>query len=88
MLRVSRRFDQHIDQSLPCEHTYLMGAVRKITVNVPADVLDEATRITGKGVTATVIEGLTELRRRDMRSALRRLKGKVRFSLDLEATRR
>jgi hypothetical protein len=66
----------------------MMGAVRKITVNVPVEVLDAATRITGKGVTATVIEGLTELRKREMRSALRRLKGKVRFELDLEQTRR
>lgn len=65
-----------------------MGAVRKITVNVPAEVLDEATRITGKGVTDTVIEGLTELRRRRMRSALRALRGKVRFELDLARTRR
>jgi hypothetical protein len=65
-----------------------MGAVRKITINVPADVLDDATRITGKGVTATVIEGLAEIRQREMRSALRRLKGKVRFELDLTKTRR
>ena len=63
-------------------------ATRKITVNVPVDVLDDATRATGKGVTATVIEGLTELRKREMRSALRRLKGKVRFDLDLDETRR
>lgn len=62
--------------------------VRKITVNVPSDILDEATHATGKGVTATVVEGLIELRKREMRSALRRLKGKVRFSLDLERTRR
>lgn len=65
-----------------------MSAVRKITVVVPADVLEEATRVTGKGVTATVIEGLDELRKREQRSALRRLKGKVRFELDLEETRR
>jgi len=65
-----------------------MGALRKITVNVPSDVLDAATRITGKGVTATVVEGLAELRRREMRSALRGLKGRVRFQLDLEETRR
>ncbi len=64
-----------------------MGAVRKITVNVPADILDAATRVTGKGVTATVIEGLAELRKREMRTALRRLKGKVRFSLDLDESR-
>lgn len=65
-----------------------MSAVRKITVNIPAGVLEAATRITGKGVTATVLEGLAELRKREMRSALRRLKGKVRFELDLDATRR
>ena len=65
-----------------------MSAVRKITVNIPAEVLDAATRITGKGVTATVLEGLAELRKREMRSALRQLKGKVRFDLDLDATRR
>lgn len=61
--------------------------MRKITVNVPADVLDEATRVTGRGVTATVIEGLEELRKKGMRTALRRLKGRVRFSLDLDETR-
>jgi hypothetical protein len=65
-----------------------MSTVRKITVNVPADMLEDATRITGKGVTATIIEALGELRKREMRSALRRLKGKVRFDLDLETTRR
>jgi hypothetical protein len=66
----------------------MSASVRKITVNVPSDVLDEATRATGKGVTATVIEGLEELRKREMRSALRRLQGRVAFSLDLEKTRR
>ena len=66
----------------------MASAVRKITVNVPAKILAEATRLTGKGVTATVIEGLTELSRREMRSVLRGLKGKVRFELDLAETRR
>lgn len=65
-----------------------MSAARKITVNVPEDVLKRARQVTGKGITETIIEGLLELRRRDMRSALRRLKGKVRFELDLEAARR
>lgn len=64
-----------------------MSAARKITVVVPGDLLEGATRITGKGVTATVIEGLDELRKREQRSALRRLKGRVRFSLDLGKTR-
>jgi len=61
---------------------------RKITVNVPVRVLDNAVRVTGKGVTMTVIEGLEELDRRAKRSALRALRGKVRFELNLEDTRR
>jgi hypothetical protein len=61
---------------------------RKITVNVPGRVLENAVKVTGKGVTSTVIEGLEELDRRAKRSALRALRGKVRFELDLEDTRR
>ncbi len=66
----------------------MSGRIRKITVNVPAEVLESATRATGKGVTLTVVEGLREIERRARRSALRQLRGKVRFDLDLEETRR
>jgi hypothetical protein len=66
----------------------MSGRVRKITVNLPADTLDRAVAITGKGITPTIVEGLHEIERRGKRSALRRLRGKVRFALDLEATRR
>ena len=62
--------------------------LRKVTVNVPVETLENATRITGKGVTPTIIEGLEELERRSKRSALRALRGKVRFELDLAATSR
>jgi hypothetical protein len=63
-------------------------SVRKVTANLPANLLASATRITGKGVTPTLVEGLLEIERREKRSALRRLKGKVHFALDLAATRR
>jgi len=62
-------------------------AARKITVNVPADVLEEATRVTGKGITETVVEGLLELKLRAKRSSLRRLRGKVQFDFELETRR-
>ncbi len=61
---------------------------RKITVSVPVRILENAVKVTGKGVTLTIIEGLSELDRRAKRSALRALRGKVRFELDLEDTRR
>ena len=62
--------------------------MKKITVQIPADVLDRAMKATGKGITPTVIEGLTEIERRAKRTALGKLRGKVRFELDLEETRR
>jgi hypothetical protein len=65
-----------------------MNPARKITVSVPLDLLTSARRITGRGVTATVVEALRELKKRDQRTALRALRGKVAFQLDLETTRR
>ncbi len=65
-----------------------MKQTKKITVNVPAETLEAATKLTGKGITATIIEGLHEIERRAKQSALRKLKGKVHFMLDLEETRR
>lgn len=62
--------------------------LRKVTVNIPAETLEIAIRLTGKGITPTIIEGLHEIERRAKRSALRALRGKVRFELDLEETRR
>lgn len=66
----------------------VQSAFKKVTVNIPVDTLRHATRITGRGITPTIIEGLHELERRAKRSALRKLRGKIRFELDLEASRR
>jgi hypothetical protein len=44
-------------------------------------------RITGKGLTFTLVEGLVEITRREKRSALRKLRGKIRLELDLDETR-
>jgi len=62
--------------------------LKKVTVNLPARTLENAIKITGKGITPTIVEGLHELERRAKRSALRALKGRIRFALDLEETRR
>jgi len=47
---------------------------KKVTVNLPTDVLERAQKITGRGITPTIIEGLRELERRAQRSALRQLR--------------
>ena len=79
--------DQLIDQLEPYCYTDIMSAARKVTVNIPADILEEATRLTGKGITLTIVEGLQEIQRRARRSALRKLKGKVSFELNLQRSR-
>lgn len=61
---------------------------KKVTVNIPAEVLARARTITGRGITETIVEGLIELDRQRKRSTLRALRGRVRFELDLEKTRR
>lgn len=63
-------------------------SLTKVTVNLPRNTLAQARAVTGKGITATIIEGLEELERKAHRSALRALKGKIRIDLDLAETRR
>ncbi len=82
------RSDQLIDQSRPYAHTVEMGDVKKVTVNLPAETLARAQQITGQGITPTIVDGLLEIARREQRSALRRLKGKIHLEIDLERTRR
>jgi len=65
-----------------------MEHLRKVTANIPRDILDQAQRLTGKGITLTLVEGLKALDRNSRRSALRQLRGKVGFELDLARTRR
>ncbi len=62
--------------------------VKKVTINLPSRLLERARQTTGLGITETIVLGLEELERKRKRSALRGLRGSVRFELDLEQTRR
>ena len=64
------------------------AALKKITANVPAALLERARATTGLGITETLVLGLEEIERGRKRSALRALRGRIRFDLDLEKTRR
>jgi hypothetical protein len=63
-------------------------AVRKVTVNLPAKLLERARETTGLGITETIVKGLQELERGKQRSALRQLRGRIRLELDLDKTRK
>jgi hypothetical protein len=63
---------------------------RKITLEVPADLLERAQRASGTGITQTVRTGLQLVAASQAYERLRKLRGKVRFSrtaADLKADR-
>jgi hypothetical protein len=60
-----------------------MDTARKITVEVPEDLLERAQKATGAGVTQTVRAGLQLVAASQAYARLRQLRGKVRFSRTL-----
>ena len=60
-----------------------MKSLRKITVEVPAELLEKAQRASGAGITQTVRTGLQLVAASRAYSRLRQLRGKVRFSRTL-----
>jgi len=64
-----------------------MRAVRRITVDLPGDLLDAALEVSGKGVTETLVEALELIRRRRFYSRALALHGKIRLELDLDEAR-
>ena len=60
---------------------------RRITANLPSELLEQAMKATGRGITDTLIEGLERLRRADAYRKAMTLKGKVRLAVDLDTSR-
>ena len=57
-----------------------METARKITVEVPQELLERAQRATGSGITQTVRTGLELVAASHSYARLRQLRGKVRFT--------
>lgn len=60
-----------------------METARKITVEVPPDLLKKAQKASGSGITQTVRAGLELVAASETYANLRKLRGKVRFSQSL-----
>jgi hypothetical protein len=60
-----------------------MQTARKITVEIPEDLLEKAQQASGTGVTQTVRSGLELLAASHTYARLRQFRGKVRFSRTL-----
>jgi hypothetical protein len=57
-----------------------MGRARKITIEIPPELLDRAQRASGVGITQTVRAGLQLVAASQTYEKLRGLRGKVRFT--------
>jgi hypothetical protein len=65
-----------------------MKNLKKVTVVLPADLLERATMATGKGITPTIREGLEAMAAVHSFDGMRRLRGKVKLSIDVDQLRR
>lgn len=64
-----------------------MRPARRITANLPGDLLAEAMKVTRKGITETLVEGLRLVRRARAYERAMALRGKLRLEVDLEESR-
>lgn len=60
---------------------------RRVTANLPADLLGEAMDVCGKGITETLKEGLRLVKRARAYEKAMRLKGRIRLEVNLEESR-
>lgn len=61
--------------------------MRKITVDVPSDLLDRAQSFTGEGITETVRTGLKKLDAERTQQEFRELRGTYKFGVSMDELR-
>ncbi len=64
-----------------------MKQTKKITLNLPLDLINDAQKITKSGVTETIRTALEDLKKKASRNKLLKLKGKISIDIDLNKTR-
>jgi hypothetical protein len=64
-----------------------MSAQKKVTVVLPDELLARAQNATGEGITPTIRRGLELVAAGHAFARLRKLRGKVRFTVDIDRLR-
>jgi len=62
--------------------------MQKVTVMLPRDLVERAKRASGLGLTPAIRQGLEAVAATEAYEALRKLRGKERFSISLKELRR
>ncbi len=65
----------------------LQAQTQKITAHLPVELLHEAQAVTGKGITETLKIALAQLARANTYEDLRKMRGKINFSIDVNQLR-
>jgi hypothetical protein len=65
-----------------------MSARRKVTVHLPEELLAQAQRASGHGITETLRQGLQLVAAGDTFRRVSMLRGRVKFSIDLQQLRK
>jgi hypothetical protein len=60
---------------------------RRVTANLPVELLDAARKVTGEGITETLVRGLGMVRRTAAAARARSLRGKLQLDVDIEGSR-
>ncbi len=66
---------------------FIMTSIKRVTANLPEDLLREAMEVTGEGITETIVAGLDHIRRSGAFVTAMNLKGKIKLAIDLERSR-
>lgn len=61
--------------------------IRRVTANLPADLLKEACEVSGAGVTETLTQGLALVKRGAALGKASRLRGRLKLDIDLQISR-
>lgn len=64
-----------------------MSAIRKVTVHLPDDLLEQAQAQTGEGITETIRQGLKLIAAARANRRLRAFRGKVTLGIDVTKLR-
>jgi hypothetical protein len=64
-----------------------MNKIKRITANLPEDLVKEATSVTKSGITETLIQGLKMIKRSAAYEKAQALKGKIKLDVNLDVSR-
>ena len=65
----------------------ITNMTKRVTANLPEDLSEGAMEVTGKGITDTLIEGLSRVCRKRAHGKALALRGRLQLQIDLDQSR-